>query len=918
MRADAHPVCSFEWSNVPGYSLDQDGPRFRPFQRLGAKFAEIAVFDHLRSIAKQHSGKLAVSDGADRLTYTELVQAVDGLSRRIAASVPPGQAFGILQTSPAWHVVAMLAGMAAGRPSVPLNTKDPRSRICEIAEAGRLSAVIGAKDGAGDAGLPQNIQWIDASASAAADQSLSAEPAAVSVDAPAIVLYTSGSSGHPKGIVNSQRSLLVRAQQYIDACHINAGDVFLPLTGLATIAGCREVLAALLSGATLCLVEIEAVGLRAVRSQMQAEGVTITYLVPALLRALMADEPGDAFRSLRVARIGGEKVSWTDIALLRKALSDDCLIQVGYSSTETTGSQWFLPRDWPEEGVSVPAGRLLPGISFAVVDDEGNSVLPGGSGELVIKSPCALLGHWENGTVAPCEAAPDDPSLRIFATGDLVQMDATGLLRIIGRKGRQLKINGRRVEPAELERVLRGAPNVADAVAMATAANELIAFAVPKNPAGADFSDGLRQTVSEALPPPLRPLRLHAIAEIPRLSGGKADLAQLEEIDLSARKRPPAPQAANPGSEPDTHQIVKFAWTKILNAGVTAESWEQAGGDSLKLLHCVMEIESALDRELSLEGFTVGMNFEDMIRAVTSGQSDDHSKRAEEAEPPVLFLFPGSVGYGPSMAAFAASMAKVARTAPIRYPNLQMMLDGQDSLSAMADAAMQQISKTQPAGNVRLLGHSLGGAVAFEVAARLLAAGRPVKFLGILDTPMMDEPSDHWETLTRTFHRIRTNRISASRMACRALAKVTVARSREASLALMLERWTKGQFNPTSFRIKLELQEVMRARAFFAWLAGPKPSLPIRGTLFRCAREAMPRDLGWDSVLAGLDVIPIAGGHIDLVIEPHLATNRPLIERAVAQSCWPSDTRRPQEPSLPRGRARSVSAVEVRQQTSFP
>jgi acyl-coenzyme A synthetase/AMP-(fatty) acid ligase len=152
------------------------------------------------------------------------------------------------------------------------------------------------------------------------------------------------------------------------------------LSGPATIAGCREILAALLTGATLHLLEVEAVGLRAVRSRMQTEGVTITYLVPTLLRALTAGAPAGALSSLRVVRIGGEKVAWTDIALLRKAVSDACLVQIGYSSTESTGAQWFLPRNLPEQGASVPAGWLLPGIAFAIVDEEQRPVEPGETG----------------------------------------------------------------------------------------------------------------------------------------------------------------------------------------------------------------------------------------------------------------------------------------------------------------------------------------------------------------------------------------------------------------------------------------------------------------------------------------------------------------------------------------------------------
>ena len=746
--------------------------------------------------------------------------------------------------------------------------------------AAQLSAIIG--DGnVRPAGLAQEIHWIDVTTSVAPQTQPIPQSCFVSVDAPAIVLYTSGSTGRPKGIVNSQRSLLWRVQQYVDACHINSDDVFLPLTGPATIAGCREILAALLTGAALHLLEVEAVGLRAVRSRVKSEGVTVTYLVPALLRALMADQPADAFRSLRVARMGGEKVSWTDIALLRKAVSSDCLIQIGYSSTETTGSQWFLPQDWPEQGASVPVGWLLPGITFAVVDEEGHSVQPGESGELLIRSPYVLLGHWENGAILPVASDPDDPDLRIFATGDLVQLDSHGLLQIVGRKGRQIKINGRRVEPAELERVLRCAPSVEDAVAIVTAANELVAFAVPRRWAGADFSEELRQLVRTKLPPPLRPLRLHTIAEIPRLLSEKVDMATLAEMDLLARQTAPTPQPPDAGSELTAHQIVQRAWTSVLNTRVAAGHWDDAGGDSLKLLHCVMEIESAIGQELGLEAFTVGMSVDEMVKAVVSAQAGDHLARAH---PPILFLFPGSVGYGPSMAAFAAAMGKVARVAPIRYPGLQMILGGQNTLAAMAAAAIVQISQTQPSGHVRLLGHSFGGAVAFEVASGLLAAGRSVKFLGILDTSIVAEQSNYRETITRVFHRIRTNRVTASRVVCRALAKVAVKIGSEARLAWILDRYARGQFNATCFRIKLELQEVLRARSFFAWLAGPKPALPITATLFRCARPGMPPAIGWDCIFADLDIIAIAGGHLDLVLEPHLTTNRPLIEKAVAQT----------------------------------
>src|SRR5688572_16238846 len=178
------------------------------------------------------------------------------------------------------------------------------------------------------------------------------------------------------------------------------------------------------------------------------------------------------------------------------------------------------------------------------------------------------------------------------------------------------------------------------------------------------------------------------------------------------------PPPGNSGHDLTTYQLVQYAWTKILNTREIAGSWEEAGGNSLELLHCIMEIESATGHELSLEAFTLDMTVAEMVKAIVSGQAVSQVARPQADAAPILFLLPGSVGYGPSMAGFAAAMGKVARVAPIKYPDLRNILDGKNTVADMAAAAIEQIHRTQPVGHVRLLGHSLGGAVAFEVAAR--------------------------------------------------------------------------------------------------------------------------------------------------------------------------------------------------------
>ena len=882
------------WSKPPLRALDAGGPVDHPFEALGASFADVPVMQHVRRIAARYPDKPAIADDAVELSYGQLVEAVAWLAGRMAAVTAQGEAVGLLLGNSAWFPVGLLAGLECDRLVVPLNPRDPPRRILDIVADAHLPVVVGI-GAAGPSGWPaaSDVCWIDVTGALAPGV---LAPAALhntvgpgmtaAVGRPAIVLYTSGSTGRPKGIVNSERSLLQRVHQYVDACHIGPGDVLMPLSGAATIAGCREVLSALTTGATLAIVDVEAAGLRGVRRRFRSAGVTVVYIVPALLRALMR-QGGDDFASLRIVRIAGERVLWDDVAAVRAVVPAGCRVQVSYSSTETTGSQWFPGEAAPEDGVAVPAGYLLPGIEYAVLGEDGGGVAPGEAGELVICSDYVALGHWSDGEVVPLLTDGAHAGRRILPTGDLVTVAPDGLVRIVGRKGRQLKINGRRVEPAELEVALRQSQLVSDAAAIPTEAGELVAFVVPK-PGRADPTRALRDMARRTLPPSLHPARLHVLADLPRLPGGKLDMQALRDLDRGRRSAgepvvAPLPVGAVAHSE---RAVVARLWEAAVRVPVASGRWDEAGGDSLKLLQCVLDIETALGRELHMDAFRVDMSFEEMVAAVSVPAGDPLAPAAADDGRPILFLFPGSVGYGPSMAAFGNEMGHVVRVVPIRYPGLEAILDGRQTVAAMTDMAFAQIKAAQPRGDVRLLGYSLGGAIAFEAAGRLLADGRQVRFLGILDTNVGGRRHQLGETMARAFQRVRAHRVTAYRLLCRAAAKVAVRLHCEAGFARFLATALPGRLAATRFMLRLELEEILRMRAMGRWIgsacrAALEPPLPIAGTLFRCERRGLTEDLGWRRMLCELEIVPIAGGHLDLVVAPHLAHNLPLILSAL-------------------------------------
>ena len=236
-------------------------------------------------------------------------------------------------------------------------------------------------------------------------------------------------------------------------------------------AGLSTLLGVLALGGRVVLVDIAGDGAGGSLKLIEREAVTVAAFGPATLGMMLGlQRARSAFRAVRVVRLGGNSVVRADLPAWRAVLPADCIILHSYASTEALiMAQWIVPVEDGGKEIRVPAGILHLCHDYAMWDAEGQPVAPGEDGELVLRSHYVALGEWRDGRVVAgrMTPVPGRPGWRLFRTGDVVRIGTDGMLRVLGRADRQVKINGVLVQPAEIEAVLKAEPRVADAAVVA-------------------------------------------------------------------------------------------------------------------------------------------------------------------------------------------------------------------------------------------------------------------------------------------------------------------------------------------------------------------------------------------------------------------------------------------------------------------
>jgi amino acid adenylation domain-containing protein len=485
--------------SITSLPVEQQAIRTKCFHPTGTfvefKKEEIeqSIPERFEKQVRNYAHRLAVSTGNQTLTYEALNDAANRVARTVLRRCGEGDApVALVFEKGAPMVVAILGALKAGKSYVLLEPSFPVERTKLILEHSQAALLVTHTEHFSLANTLNrevrrivNLDELDSSVST--NVSLPISP-----DAVAWVHYTSGSTGEPKGVVQTHRNALHVVMTHTNDYHICPND---RLTFLASRGG--DIFLALLNGASVFPMDVKREGPTQFADWLMRAEITVYGSVMSTFRHLVTNLTGDEkFPHLRLIKLIGEPIYKSDVELYRKHFSQRCILVNRLGGTETgTFCHYFIDDSSPFMDDPVPVGYSVGGKEVLLLDDDGNALRTNPIGEIAVKSRYLSPGYWQRPdlTAAAFRPDPQEGAKRIYHSGDLGCLLPDGCLVHLGRKDFQVKIRGHRVETAEVEMVSLALNQVKEAVVIgekeSSGTMRLVAYVVP--------SAGSPPTVSE-------------------------------------------------------------------------------------------------------------------------------------------------------------------------------------------------------------------------------------------------------------------------------------------------------------------------------------------------------------------------------------------------------------------------------------
>lgn len=697
---------------------------------------ELAVRDVVALVAEQaaaHPQAAAVVTGAARWTYAELDRGAERIAAGLLASgMPPGARVGVMLDRCPELIATVLGVMKAGGAVVPLDVSYPSERIALMTARAKPFRVI------------SDIADVQAYLESPARQMLPA----IDPESAAYVLFTSGSTGEPKGVTMPHRALhnVIGWQNRRPSGAVGASTLqFFPLSFDVAF---QEVFSTLCGGGTLRLVpEPARHDLRKVVRLVAEEQIDRVFLTCVALQAFAeaACVTRTRLDSLRVLINVGEQLRVTPEIRRLCAEHPTLVLENQYGPTETHEVASYTLSGAPEKFPTLPPiGTAIDGATISLLGADLRPVPPGTPGEIYIGGRCLALGY---------EGRPDltaerfvmlgERGERMYRTGDLGVQLPSGDMVYLGRADTQVKVRGFRVECAEVELALMKANDKAIQAAAVVAKcldshdSVLVAYLVGNGEA-ADLV-AIRERLQAVLPGYMIPTHFQWLDSFPLTASGKRDDKALRELPLPDVGARPAGSASGNACERAVADIMaEFAGS----AGfATDTNFFDAGGTSIGAMRVVLAITRRWDVEIPLDAFVAEPTPAHIARLVAGGGAMREfdpivALRASGSAPPLFLVHP----IGGNVLCYLDLVKHLPVDQPVYALQAAGAEPGATPLRTMKDLAasyIDAIRRVRPCGPYHIGGWSFGGYVAVEMARQL--DGRDLARLVVLDTTALGD-----------------------------------------------------------------------------------------------------------------------------------------------------------------------------------
>lgn len=594
------------------------------FIEIAAEEVEQSIAARFEKIVRLYPDRLALKQGNRSFTYDRLNRAANRIAHQILALRGGGpEPIGIYLNDQPAMVTALLGILKAGKFYLPLDPSFPQSRNVAVAQDCAAAVIVTDRSSSATVAQLFGNEYRTVLIEDAQDTVRDVNPGTpITGDSYAYILHTSGSTGRFKGVAEKQLNTLHEVRCYVNQIHLSRHDRLTLLHSLSFRACELHLFAALLTGACLFPYDMAAMGVPGLSAWLRREEITVWHSIPTVYRRMIeTSAPEDRFPAVRLVHLSGAPVFHGDVESYQRYFPPDSLFLHRIGATETQTISWrLMDRSTAISPGPLPLGWAPEGKELLILDDKGESVPFGETGEIALKSRFIAPGYWQLPELSHEKFRLDPHSgERIYLTGDLGRMTAECGVIHLGRKDFQIKIRGYRVEPEQVERALMEHPHVKDAVVLGmtgkSGSEKLVGyFTAAQSPA--PKVEVLRSYLKEKLPDYMIPSGFVQLDVLPLNPNGKID-----------RRALPAPTNLRPdlGSvyvEPSSalEQQLAGIWQDVLELECVGihDNFYDLGGDSLAATRIVAQIVKQLRLELPLRSLFQAPTVAEMAAVITA------------------------------------------------------------------------------------------------------------------------------------------------------------------------------------------------------------------------------------------------------------------------------------------------------------